>query len=228
MSWGRYKAVIAEFDVLLEHSNALDQALAGRTPPDQNLSYVGEIYVKLLAHCVTLRSIAPDAERKREKELWDLGSLSAIARCVIETYDALSYIAARNLQDQEKAFRVLLWELHDKNRRMSMLQFIGTYDDRFLSMSAAEQQLHEKVLVHPYFAHISKGVQKKIVNRNPPESYLSIRQLCAASGVNYDYYTAATMQLSQYVHTHPFAVHQLFSFRGGSNDALELMGLPIH
>ena len=35
------------------------------------------------------------------------------------------------------------------------------------------------------------------------------------------------MQLSQYVHTLPFAIHQLFNFKASSPEALHLMSLPM-
>jgi hypothetical protein len=223
----KYCAILAEFDLLLAHARAIDAALVGRTPLNQNASYASEIWIKLLAHCVTVRSIAPNATQTADNVLWDLGSLSAIARCVIETYDAFSYISAKNRDDEEKAFRILLWELHDKNRRIRMLQLIGSQDVRLLEMIQHEQELHERAIGHPVFAKVTQNVRKKILARDPPDAYLSMRERCVESHIDYDYYNAATMQLSQYVHTFPFAIHQLFAFRGGSSEALLLMGLPL-
>lgn len=223
----RYQTIVEEFDTLLEYAKAVDAALTGRPTLEKRLAYAGEVFVKLLAHCVTLRELSPDPSNSKKVQLWDLGSLAAIARCVIETYDSLSYIAGLKASADERDFRLLLWSLHDSNRRMHMLECVGVFDQRFHDLGAKEQRLHEQVIGNAFFKHIPKSAQGKIVKREPPESYLSIRERCTASGVNYDYYTAATMHLSQFVHTFPFAVHQMFLFRAGSAEALLLMALPM-
>ena len=227
MDFQRYQTIVAEFDLLLAYARSVDASLTGKKPVAERHLYAGEVFVKLLAHCVTMRAIAPNPTPEKQKQLWDIGSLSAIARCVIETYDSLSYIAGLATSNEERSFRLLLWSLHDSNRRMHMLQCIGTYDDRYHDLAAREQRLHEKVVAHPYFEHVTKKLQKKVMQRDPPETYQSIKERCAASEVNHDYYTAATMQLSQFVHTFPFAVHQLFGFKAGSPQALHLMALPL-
>jgi len=94
-------------------------------------------------------------------------------------------------------------------------------------LADAEQRLHKQVVEHSHFARISKNLQKKILQGDPPESCQSIKERCAASRVNYDYYKVVTMQLSQFVHTFPFAVHQLFAFRARRPQALQLMALPM-
>ena len=227
MDLNHYRTIVEEFDLILAHGRSVDTALTGKKPAGERQSYAGEVFVKLLAHCVTMRAIAPDPVFKAEKKLWDLGSLSAVARCVIETYDALSYVAALTAGDEERSFRLLLWSLHDSNRRMHMIQCIGKYDNRLFDLAAKEQRLHEKVVTHPHFTRIRKNLQRKVMQRDPPESYQSIKERCAEGEINHDYYTAVTMQLSQFVHTFPFAVHQLFGFKAGSPEALQLMGLPM-
>lgn len=227
MNTQRYLDILAELDLLLTYARATDVALAGRKPPSERHGYAAEIFIKLLAHCATLRDLAPDISTPGKQQLWDLGSLSAIARCVIETYDSLAYVSALSASDEERGFRLLLWSLHDSNRRMEMLQCVGTFDVRYHDLAAKEQHLHVKVVAHPHFSRIGKGHQKRILQREPPESYLSIKERCTASNINHDYYKAATMQLSQFVHTFPFAVHQLFAFKAGSAEALHMMALPL-
>ena len=227
ISWDRYKNVVKEFDLIFDYAKQLSDALVGEVPPTPQHRYAAELFIKLLAHCATLRGISPDPTRQKTSELWDLPSVAAIARCVIESFDAMAYIASRHSESEEKEFRVLLWELHDSNRRFKMLSALGITGDRYFELVTTEQQLHARVVAHPHFTKIGRNHQKKIEARDPPESYVSLKDQCASNGVSHSYYLAVTMHLSQFVHSHPFALHQLSKFQGGSTEALDQMSLPI-
>jgi len=122
MDLQKYLAIVAEFDLLLAYAQLADKAFVGKKSACKRQSYAAEVFCKLLAHCITLREISPDLTTPGKRQLWDLGSASAIARCVIESYDSFAYIAALSATVEEREFRLLLWGLHDYNRRIKMLQ----------------------------------------------------------------------------------------------------------
>ena len=227
MDWKRYASVIAEYDAILAYAKQVSTALVGIVPNERYQQYAEQIFVKMLAHCVTLRLLAPDPSRRIPAELWDLASVSAIARAVIEAYDAMAYVALGDIEPEEREFRLLLWELHDANRRAKMLESIGSTDPRYFEILTTGKSLRAKAIVLPFFSRTNKTVQKKIEDGDPPPFHLSQRERCAAYRINFDYYNAMTMQLSQYVHTLPFSIHQLFEFKAGSPEALHLMSLPM-
>lgn len=227
MEWSRYSTLVTEYDAIFSSAKTLSDGLKGLVPTTPHQGYAEQIFVKLLAHSITLRQLSPDPERKKSGELWDLASVSAIARSIVETYDALAYIALGEASLEERQFRILLWELHDANRRCKMLEAIGSSDPRYFDIVAKDQKLHERVVAHALFAQLNKSLQKKVQDREPPSYHLSQRERCLAYRINYDYYNAVTMQLSQYVHTLPFAIHQLFNFKASSPEALHLMSLPM-
>jgi hypothetical protein len=226
-AWEKYRKAAREYDAILEHAKAVSNALVGVTPQDRNVSYGEQTFVKLLGHCITLRVLAPDPDRKVQKEHWDLSSMSAVARCAIEAHDAFFYVLAQGAVPAERAFRLELWSLHDKTRRLRMLEAIGSRNPKTDELRTEVATLTSAVLASQLFADLSSGVRDKINKGDPPPYHLSQRERCASYGVNFDYYNAVTMQLSQYVHTLPFAVHQLFGFRAGTEDALGLMSLPL-
>lgn len=171
--------------------------------------------------------MTPDPTRKTPKKLWDLPSMSAVARCAIEAHDAFVYVALGSITPVERTFRLRLWELHDKTRRRKMLEAIGSRDPRAAEINAESERLLREVKEDPFFESLQAGVKRKVIDDDPPAYYLSQRERCEAYGVDFDYYNAVTMQLSQYVHTLPFSIHQLFEFRAGTADALALMSLPL-
>ncbi len=228
MSRQRYAEVVAKFDALCEYAVRISVELAGHTPANQNLAYADPIFTKLVCHAVSLRKLAPDpVVSERQTELWDISSSSAIARSIVEAFDALAYIALNEVGSSERSFRILLWELHDQVRRTKMLGHIGSHDPKVTEVAANAARLESEVIAHPYFASLESNVQRKVTDHDAPAFHLSQRERCRLNEVDFDYYNAATMHLSQFVHTLPFAVHQLLHFRAGEPDTFILMSLPM-
>lgn len=226
-AWHKYQASVRQFDAVLEHAKAVSSSLVGQTTPSANASYGELIFVTMLAHSITLRRLAPDPTQQQPDKSWDLPSMCAIARCAIEAHDAFMYIAGIAVPEAERDFRISLWELHDKTRRLKMLESIGSKKSEVESIREQRLFLTTKVTNHPAFQTTRPDIQRKIIIGDPPAFHLSQREQCKASGLDFDYYNTVTMQLSQYVHTLPFALHQLFSFRAGSEEVLPLMSMPL-
>ena len=226
-AWQKYQQSVRQFDAILEHAKAVSTSLVGLTTPTQNATYGEQIFVTMLAQCMTMRHIAPNPNRQMLDEFWDLPSMCAIARCVIEGHDSFMYIAADTVPADERDFRVFLWELHDKTRRLKMLESIGSKRPEVDEIRATIPILTAKVTTHPTFPVTRQDIQRKVLEGDPPAFHLSQRVRCESVGLDFEYYSTVTMQLSQYVHTLPFALHQLFSFRAGSNESLSLMSLPF-
>lgn len=225
--WGKYASTVRDYEAVLEYAKAVSISLVGLTPPSSHVGYGEQIFVKLLAHCVTLRQLAPDPDRKNPKELWDLSSMSAVARCVIEAHDAFVYITLGNVGSEEREFRIRLWKLHDQSRRAKMLQGIGSQDPRNEEICKSVERMRQEIKDSPFYQSLDVGIKRKLADSDPPPYYLSQRERCVRYGVDFDYYNAITMQLSQHVHTLPFAIHQLFNFKAGNADELVSMSLPL-
>ncbi|MFN0316964.1 MAG: hypothetical protein ACKVQA_18240 [Burkholderiales bacterium] len=223
----RYKRLLAEFDAAGDYASTVSRALVGLSPAEQHRTYAEQIFVKLLAHCITLRRLSPIADDAPQTELWDLSSNSVVARAAIEAFDALAYVTLQSVEPAQREFRILLWELHDASRRAKMLDHIGSKDPRLADVLGSAQSLYQRVVQHACFNNLSRSLQKRVHDHDPPPFMNSQRNRCQDNGINHDYFTAITMQLSQYAHTLPFAVHQLFAFRAGGAEALRMMSLPL-
>lgn len=224
--WSKYCTTVREFDSVLEHAKTVSASIVGLKPTDRSQIYGEQIFVKVIAHCITLRQLSPDPARQTSKELWDLPSVAAVARCVIEAHDAFTYITSATVTEAEKDFRFTLWKLHDKTRRLKMLEAIGSSDPRIARIRSEVDRLLSLVTSHARFASLPVKIQKKLTT-DPPAFYLSQRDRCAECNVDYDFYNGVTMLLSQYVHTLLFSIQQLFGFKGGSPESLRLMNQPL-
>ena len=221
----RYRKLVVEFDAMVGQAQAVSNNLVGMTV-EGNRSYAEAIFTKLVCHALSLRKLSPRSDPEAQ-ELWDLASCSAVARALIESYDALAYIAINEVSEAERQFRVLLWELHDQQRRLKMLARVGSVDASIPNMEQHAEHQRQRLLAHPTFVTLARDVQGKIRGGDAPPVHTSQRELNEASGVNHDYYVGATMFLSQYVHTYPISVHQLMYFRAGEPDALHLASMPL-
>jgi hypothetical protein len=231
-TWNDYRSKLREFDAVLEHGKAVAAALAGLLPsPAPHISYGEQIYAKLLAHCIALRRLAPDPNQPPPGGLEDLSSMSALARCVIESHDAFDYIAGHAVSDAERGFRIRLWELHDATRRLKLLGGIASADPAVAGILADAARLQLALEGHDYMAALPAVPQAELRLRlrrsDPPEFHLGRRERCALSGVDAGWHKAVTMQLSQHVLTLPYSVHHQAQFQAGTPQALRLLAMPL-
>jgi hypothetical protein len=227
MTPDRYRKLLGEYDALIFHARAISDRLVGRTLERKFHSYSDAIYTKLICHGISLRKLSPSLDPEQATELWDLASGCAVARALIEAYDALAYIGVHQVAPEEREFRMLLWELHDQQRRLTMLNKIGSVDPRVAEINERVVELSAKLTANAVYSKVSKEIRGKVARGEAPPIHLSQRDLNAASGINHEYYIAATMFLSQYVHTYPLSLHQLMHFRAGEPGALHLSSMPL-
>jgi hypothetical protein len=225
MSPERYQNVLREFDAILAYGTAVSERLTGSKVSSKDVSYADAIYTKLLCHGISLSKLSPSLSQ--ESELWDMPSAAVLSRSLIEAFDALTYIGSRAITECEREFRILLWKLHDQQRRSQMLGRIRSTNPKVAEINVSAAELVGTIVGHPFYASLSKEAQRKINNGDAPAFHLSQRDLNIESGIDHDYHTTATMFLSQYVHTFPFSLHQMMEFRAGEPEALHLSSLPL-
>lgn len=223
----RYRNVYEELSSLLSYGIALIEAQAGHKPANDREFYAERIFGKLVCHGLSLKRLSPSPEPVSGRELWDISSSYAIARTLIETYEALAYIATEPVSEQEREFRIALWKLHSSERRAEMLRLIGSKHPDVPSANEQVTSLRAAVLDHPFLSTLSSDLPKKIKRGEAPPYHLARSERDRRCGIDHDYHTAVTMHLSSHVHTHPFSVYQLFEFRAGDPECLRLMLVPI-
>jgi hypothetical protein len=230
-TWGDYKARVREFDAVLEHAKAMSAALAGFIAPSAQAAYGGLIFIKLVAHCAALRSLAAESGDRTAKDLQDVPSMSALARCAVEAHDAFEYIAGHDVTDAERSFRIQLWELHDGARRLKMFGDMDAADPRVGALRADVAQRQSALEAHAFFAslhaELRAALSQRLAKGDPPAFHLGQRQRCRMSGVNADWHNAVTLQLAQQVHTLPSSAQLPVDVQPATTEALRLMVLPL-
>lgn len=224
-TWDDYRTRLREFDAVLEHAKALGNTLTTLEATNPSAAYGQQIFVKLLTHCMALRALAVDPNRRTPSELWNVTSMCAIARCIVEAHDAFEYVAGQDITASERSFRLLLWELHDLSRRLKMPG--AKADELQPEVYRVQTALEHHEFLATLRTELRDELLRRIAKGEPPAFHLSQRQRCVISGVNAPWYGDVTMQLSQYVHTLPSAVRQLDLLAPDAPEALALVAMPL-
>lgn len=181
--------------------------------------FASNIFSKLLAHGMTLLSLL----RTDAGSLWDLSSSCAVGRCLIEALDSLCYFALDEVPNEERHFRQRLGFLHDQERRANMLALIRSEHAEFERIKRGLPALRTEILAHPHASTLGRDFKKKVIQGDAPLYHLSQRGRNLQHGLDHSQFQVATMYLSQFVHTTPFAMSQLQGFRAGTKEALDQM-----
>lgn len=227
MEVSKYKEITSEFNLIIEAGSKVSKDLAGTQVELRHHGYADSIFTKLLCHALSLQRLSPKLIGDVTGELWDYPSACSVSRCIIEAHDVLEYIALTDIPEEERDFRLLVWELNDNQRRSAMLRSIKSEHPSAEDIHRKADELKTRAEQHTFFQKISKQTQKRISNGNAPSFLLSHKELNKVNGVNHDYHVTVTMMLSQYVHTLPMAAHQLQVFKAGTPDALHLSAMPV-
>ncbi|MCE4552971.1 hypothetical protein [Pelomonas cellulosilytica] len=230
-TWEDYRTTVREYEAVLEHAKAVSSAVLAEPAAAKHARYGEQIFLKLLSHCMALHTLAADGNRRGGRALWDVPTMSAAARCVVETHDAFEYIAGHDVPAPEREFRIQLWELHDRARQ---LKLTGDGSAAVSQQDALRADLRKRQLAlegHDFFAalplELRAELRRRMVAGDPPAFHINQRQRCALSGVDADWHNAVSVELSQYVHTLPFAVERLFQLPPASPEAVRLMAMPL-
>lgn len=230
-TWSDYRTTVRAFDAVLEHGKAVAATWAAHLAEGARAAYGERIFGKLLAHCVALRRQLPDPMQPLPRDLSDLPSMSALARCVIEAFDAFEYVAGHRVTDSERGFRIRLWELHDATRRLKILAALGVDDPGIDDIRADAQRLQAALQAHEHLATLPAELQAELGRRfaraDPPAFHLNQRQRCTQSGIDPHWHEIATLQLTQHMHTLPFSTRQLMLFQPGTPEGLRLLAQPL-
>jgi hypothetical protein len=223
----RYRDAFDEFSSLLAYAVSLLEAQAGQEAPTDRMFYGERIFGKMVCHALTLKRLSPSPVPHQATEIWDISSNYAIARTLVETYEALAYVSLEEIDATEREFRVLLWKVHAEERRLEMLRLIGS---KIPEVRAVEQKLQEArnaLVGHSFTQTAGPDLKRKVERGETPPFHNKRADRDVASRIDNDYHRAVIMHLSSHVHTHPFSVHQLFSFQAGDPECLRLMSIPI-
>lgn len=224
-----YRDVMLAFDAVFDYLRSVGRSLNGRSTTSKRQLVCGRILVKIIAHCTSMRALAPDPSDLYADFYWDPSSLSAISRCVVEAHGPFVHFASPRESSEVEDFEWLLWRVHEAERRVSMSSNLGFGLDTSEARREQVESAKAEVVAHRLFRKVVSGHYHGKWRREGDSVHLALhpRDLCRAENINEGYYSFVMDRLSQDVHTLPYAVEELMKFQAGSNDAIHAMTMPF-
>ncbi len=184
-----------------------------------------KIFSKLYSHAHTIHLLAPKPNSKAGT-IWDLPSSAALTRVLIETYDALAYIALDEMTEDEFRFREAVMGYHSRKKRIDLHKRIGS-NQRVPEWENDAKSIKEQLLKPECLAFFGSNTQRRTEieknNGKDCSQHLSQRELNKARGVNHEQYSFFINFLSQHVHSYGMAIEILFDFEAGEEKSLNHM-----
>lgn len=221
----RYFAQVDEFDQLISIVWESASVLATVEVETDQQSYASILYDKLAAHACSLSRLLPRRDLQPGL-IWDVSSVSAIARCIMDAYGALAYLSLDDISTAEQEFRLQLLALHDWDRRLQVTKALGSDQEVVETINTQLAEIRENLKKCEFFLALSPKEQERLLEE-PRDFHKTRRERNKASGVDDDFYLSAWIYLSQFIHSHGFALHQLHNPTARTSDAYRLMGVPL-
>jgi hypothetical protein len=96
-------------------------------------------------------------------QFWDFISVATLARNLIENYHAFFYIGVEDVTQDEKSFRLDLFNYHLTNEKYKLYKEGGSSEEILKEYEEKLAHAKEDLRTHAFFISLSKGKAKKIL-----------------------------------------------------------------
>jgi hypothetical protein len=202
----------------------------GREVPSEQLQLASHLFTKIFLHGMAVRRLLPDIPAPDPMpgvQIWDLPSIAILTRTIIDNYLMFFYLAVQSISTEEADFRILVWKYHGEHRRVQMLDLIESKNPLAEQVRRDHDSLKSNIVSHPMFQTLGPEVKKRISSGNEP-SIRNNAQISGDAGISEAYHRATYHRLSSYVHSHSFALSQMGSVRGISEDLINSLSLNLN
>ena len=169
--------------------------------------FVTEVFLKFVAHCKSVVRLLPDETYRAV----DASALAAMARVVIESREAIVYFTQRGVSEEERGFRMALYQYHYSKEYTVVLARLGfdgsdsfsDWNERFLRGNK-RQLTSDK-----YFQQLKLKEQKMLLSGR--KAYYWRGNKPAPKFISADHESALYKLLSNHIHSSPLGAVSNFS-----------------
>lgn len=230
-----YQLGLGEFSVITERLHAIYVAVMQHRASITGKQEIAlQILQKLVMHCDSMLRLSLDPhDLPNTRRAWDVSSLSALARCVIETFGAFVYITELEASDNEGQLKADLYSLHELERRAKVLAYKGSSKGVVEFMDGLAAEKRAEILANPAVAQLDSNLLGQVRSKRPeakakaPYMIYGPQELCRRNQINWAFYDITQIELSNHIHTHPQAVTELTLFKSGTDAGLSAMAAPL-
>lgn len=160
-------------------------------------------------------------------QIWDLPSVSALSRNLIETYLTLHYFTRIQFSTDELQLREHVWRYHEICERVKMLRSGVPTSIGLPQLEHKMSRLKQEVELNPLFQNLPKEKRKRI-QHGAVAKLETNEQLCGSAGISQNYYDSTFKYGSNHTHSSPFSFAQMDGFRAGDPSAEQVFRMALH
>ena len=160
-------------------------------------------------------------------QIWDLPSVSALSRNLIETYLTLHYFSRTQVPAAELQLREKVWRYHETCERVKMLRAGVPCSAGLPQLEQRMGRLRQELEQTPLFQNLVKEKRKRVL-RGDVAKLETNEQLCGSAGVSENYYNSTFKYGSNHTHSSPFSFAQMDGFRGGDASAHQVFFMALN
>jgi hypothetical protein len=200
---------ITVLERLCDFAIELSNGKTGRDTDWRN-EQISLAFAKLGVTCASFLRLIPDSAYfgpAKGITVWDLSSAASLCRNIMESYYVLRYLV-KDLEEEEAAFRKLLWHYHKASERHKMLAAALPDSSRWAQVVEARDKLRNELKENPHFLTLGPELQVKLLKGDKFKVHAN-DQLSREAGISVDYYHSQYKYCSAFVHSAPFSISAL-------------------
>lgn len=215
-----YLASLHMLDNVVRECIFVSREHGGIASPTGRHFYASVLFTLMVTKCVSLLTLAPHTPwASKQIEHWDYGSMTGIARTMIELRIAYYYLCVEECPEDEWQVRWNLFNLHDCNSRVRMFDAIGDVEE-VAGFEAQAEELRERLTSNMFFQALDPRRHKKLLHGQT--AYLfPLEVIAERAGIDLRTFRWLYVLFSSHVHALPMS-----SYRIGGEHVERGRGLP--
>lgn len=212
-SANEYRRELAWAEELLKIAMHVSAASGGIDTTGRNIR-TAQVYTRLVVSMYTFVRVLPgNFITKDAAPFWDWGSIAALARALLESYNVLFYVGLDSVSEEEHEFRRKLMLLHLNAEKHRLYSDWGAPSEVLEEFRQGLPQQRDD-LSHNGFFQTFPVKRQKVLLEGKSAMYLSHTEIAARSGILGQHFRPLYRLLSNQVHSTPFAFLSQSNERG--------------
>lgn len=203
-----YLAALDMLDNVVRECMFVSKRYAGIPSPHTRHFYASVLFTLMLTRSVSLLMLAPHTPWAVKRiEHWDYGSMTGVARTLIELRIAFFYLCSEQCPEDEWQFRWNLFNLHDCTSRIRMFDAFGD-EDQVEGFKTQADELRERLTTNPFFETIDPKRRKKLLHGQT--AYLApLETIAERAGIDLWMFRFLYVLFSSHVHALPMSFYRI-------------------
>jgi hypothetical protein len=214
-----YHSQLDAFKSIVRYADELLRSVQGEPAPTESMIWTEEIFTSLVVGCKSLCKLLPESSSPDEGEPWDLMSIAAVSRCIVDAHDVFLYACDSKNPDCLNRFHLDFLKLHAEKRRLRLGKLMRSPDTTHIKSRIND--LMESIKASKAFQRIPEKQRKNIENPDGVHEPIHLDRVERFKdyGLDKDFYDTGYTILSQFVHSHPLAIKHSLGLQAGSDKA---------